>query len=739
MPILYHEETRTFHLYNRQISYLMQVMANGQMGQLYFGKRLKDKADFSYLVQTEERAMNSYTSEDAAVRLSLQQVRQEYPSYGTSDFRSPAFEVMGDDGSRISNFTCVGHKISSGKQKLEGLPAVYTEQEEEAETLEIHMRDELLDSRLILSYTVFRDYGAIARNVRFLAGEKGIRLERVMSLSIDFPDAEYEMVQLSGAWARERYVKTRKLEEGIQSIYSLRGASSSEHNPFLALKRQQTDENHGEVYGVSLIYSGNHLESVEVDQNHTARLMAGIHPELFSWKLEPGECFQSPEALIVYSDRGLNGMSQTFHRLYRTRLRRGKWRDKPCPIIINNWETTGCEFTEDKILELAETAKNLGVEMLVLDDGWFGGRENDRKGLGDWYVTNFNKLPDGIGGLAKKVEEAGLRFGLWFEPEMVNKDSDLYRSHPDWVLHVPGRFQSPGRNQYVLDFSREEVVEYIYRAMEKVLDSAEISYVKWDMNRYITECGSLAFAPERQGEIFHRYILGVYSLYERLIAGFPDILFESCSSGGSRFDPGMLYYAVQTWTSDNTDAPERLRIQYGTSYAYPLCSMGAHISDVPNQQSGRITSMATRSNVAHFGVFGYQMDLIAMTEQEKAVIRRQIAWDKAYRTLIQEGTFYRLRNPFRETIASWMVVSEDRKEALVGYYQIYREVNTGWEFLKLEGLDPELEYSIENGVQISYGDELMNLGILLDEKRWDIPREDYASKILHLRAVPCDQ
>lgn len=735
MPICYHENTRTFHLYNGDVSYLMQVLSNGQMGQLYFGKKLRDREDFSYLVRTEERAMNSYTSEDRKKRLSLQQVRQEYPSYGTSDFRSPAFEIQWEDGSRVSDFCYASHVIFKGKRKLEGLPAVYVEEDGEADTLEITLADRREGARLILSYTIFRDYGVLARSVRIVAGERGCRLERVMSLNLDLPDSDFVSVQLSGAWARERYVRERRLEEGLQGVYSMRGASSSEHNPFLALRRPDAGEGSGEVYAVSLIYSGNHLELADVDQNHVTRLLAGIHPDTFSWKLEPGEAFQSPEAVLVYTDRGLNGMSGIFHGLYRTRLRRGFWRDRACPIIINNWETTGCDFTEEKILELADTAKSLGVEMLVLDDGWFGDRENDRTGLGDWYVTNFQKLPHGIAGLAEKVKERGLRFGLWFEPEMVNKDSRLFREHPDWILQVEGRFASPGRNQHVLDFSRQEVVDYIYDAMEKVLGSADISYIKWDMNRYITECGSAAYPADRQGELFHRYILGVYSLYERLNARFPEILFESCSSGGSRFDPGLLYYAGQTWTSDNTDAVERVRIQYGTSYVYPLCSMGAHVSDVPNQQSGRITSMATRSNVAHFGVFGYQMNLTAVTDSEKEEIRRQIAWEKEHRELIRCGRFYRLRDPFRENTGAWLVVSEDRREALVGYYQIYREVNTGWDFLKLEGLDPDRLYSVNGGVQVSYGDELMNLGILLDQERFGIAKEDYASVILHIKAV----
>ena len=465
-----------------------------------------------------------------------------------------------------------------------------------------------------------------------------------------------------------------------------------------------------------------------------ARVQLGIHPEGFDWKLSAQETFQSPEAVIVYSTEGLNGMSQVYHKLYRTRLVRGYWRDRPRPLLINNWEATGVDFTEDSILEIAHAGQQLGLELFVLDDGWFGARKDDKSGLGDWYVTDFEKLPDGIEGLAEKIEKMGMKFGLWFELEMVNKDSDLYRKHPDWILCAPGRTPSPSRNQYVLDFSRPEVVDYVYDLIEKLLSGAAISYIKWDMNRYITECYSNEKSPEEQGKVYHQYILGVYRLYERLIEKFPKILFESCSSGGARFDPGMLYYAPQTWTSDDTDAMERIKIQYGTSYVYPLSSMGAHVSEIPNQQVGRSTPLNTRANVAMFGTFGYELDLNQLTEDEKKCVREQVAFVKKHRLLIQHGTFYRLLSPFKGNESAWMVVSEDKKEALVGYYRLLAQPNEAWKRLYLKGLDAEKQYRIEGKNQIKYGgDELMYTGMVIEKKTLCPSGTDYSSEVFYLQ------
>ncbi|MFT3982784.1 MAG: alpha-galactosidase [Lachnospiraceae bacterium] len=736
MAIVYTKQSGEFHLYNKDISYVIKILDNNQLGNLYYGKRIDHKESFSYLLEGGMRALAVYTKE-GDYYMSPQYTKMEYPCAGTGDFREPAFEIRQENGSRIVYFEYNFHKIYKGKPKLEGLPAVYVESENEADTLELILRDKLTGIECILSYTIYLTYPVITRSVRFVnGGQEKIFLERVLSASVDLPDSEYEMIHLSGAWARERHVKERKLEQGIQGIGSRRGASSAEHNPFIALKRPNTDEHNGEVFGFSLIYSGNHMEQVEVDTCNMTRVQLGIHPEGFSWMLLPQEHFQSPEAVFVYSDQGLGGMSRTFHQLYRKRLVRGCWRDRVRPLLINNWEATGPDFTEKSILAIAGTAEELGIELFVLDDGWFGERNDDKAGLGDWYVSNHAKLPGGIAGLAKKINEIGMEFGLWFEPEMVNRNSDLFRKNPDWILCVPGREPSPSRNQYVLDFSREEVVEYVYCLMEDILRSAAVSYVKWDMNRYITDCYSAAKEPDEQGKVPHQYILGLYKLLERLITEFPAVLFESCSSGGARFDPGMLYYTPQIWTSDNTDAMERIKIQYGTSYVYPLSSMGAHVSEVPNQQTGRMTPLQTRANVAVFGTFGYELDLNQLTVQERQMVKEQIEFVKEHRELIQSGDFYRLQNPFEGNVCAWMVVGECGCEALVGCYIMTGVPNGPWMRLHLQGLTPGGRYAINGrGDELFGGDELMNAGMVIRLSDMCMHQGDYVSAVYHLKKI----
>lgn len=744
MSIVYHQRTRTFHLYNSHVSYLMTVLENGHLGQLYCGKRIRDKEDFSYLLEFSERPMGSYVYENER-RFSLEYLKQEYPVYGTTDYHHPAVEILQANGSRISEFHVVGHEITPGKPKLEGLPATYVELDEEAQTLTVTLRDELTGVETELSYTIFEERSVIARSVRITnQGQEAVHLTRAMSLSLDLPDSRYEWLQLSGAWARERHVKTRRLETGIQAIDSLRGHSSHEHNPLVVLKRPEADEQQGEVLGFSFVYSGNFLMQAEVDCHDQTRVLAGIHPEGFDWKLEPGESFQTPEAVLVYSDRGLNGMSQTFHSLYRQRLARGYWRDRVRPILNNNWEATYFDFTEDRLVSIARKAKECGVELFVLDDGWFGARSSDRAGLGDW-VANPERLENGITGLAERIEELGMKFGLWFEPEMVNKDSDLYRAHPDWILSTPGRRESHGRFQYVLDFSRKEVVDYIYESMAKILREAKISYIKWDMNRSITECYSRGLPPDRQGEVFHRYILGVYDLYERLTEEFPQVLFESCASGGGRFDPGMLYYAPQGWASDDSDAVERLKIQYGTSLAYPISSIGSHVSVSPNHQVFRSTPLHTRANVAYFGTFGYELDLNKLSEEELREVRQQIQFMKRYRCLLQFGTFYRLLSPFEGNETAWMVVSQNRRTAIVGWYRVLNSVNGAYTRVRLQGLDPNLCYRNRLAGTEHYGDELMNLGLITtDVTAGQVPDgakpcTDFESRIYVLEAKEDNQ
>lgn len=737
MPITYNEQSREFHLYNNKISYLIKILANEQLGQLYFGKRIPNRKNHNYLVENTYRPVTSYVFDDD-YSFSLGNVKQEYPAYGTTDQRRPALDIKQPNGSRITDFKYVSHKIYAGKRKLTGLPATYVENESEATTLEINLYDELIQVTLCLQYTIFENSAAIARSVKFSNdSDQKYQLKTALSLNLDLPDANYEWLQFSGAWGRERHLHKTPLRPGIQAINSARGASSHMQNPFVILKRPFTTEEQGEALGVSFVYSGNFLAQAEVDEYSVTRLQIGIDPFQFSWCLKPNETFQTPEAILAYTSEGLNQLSQTFQKLYTTRLARGYWRDKERPILINNWEATYFDFTEEKLLSIAKKAKELGIELFVLDDGWFGERTKETAGLGDWYV-NRNRLKNGISGLSRKIHDLGMMFGLWLEPEMVNKDSDLYRKHPDYIIETPKRHASHGRKQYVLDFSRKEVVDNIYEQLVKILDEDEIDYIKWDMNRNITECYSIAYPPEQQGEIMHRYILGVYNLYERLIERYPKILFESCASGGGRFDAGMLYYAPQAWTSDDSDAIERLKIQYGTSFGYPQSMMGAHVSASPNEQLGRNTPLKIRGDVAFFGAFGYELDLDKLSSTELASIKKQIELMKKYRSIFQYGTFYRLKSPFEGNIVSWMVVSEDKSQAIVGYYKILNDVNCEYRRLYLPGLEADTLYNVQEELG-SYlgnftGDELANIGLVTTDASAGQNQEttDFYSKLFIL-------
>ncbi|UTR13781.1 alpha-galactosidase [Salipaludibacillus sp. LMS25] len=742
MAIRVNETGQEFHLYNDTTSYVFRVLEkSNQLEHLYYGKRIQHRHSFIHLKERESRPSSNMFEGDHTS--SLEHIKQEYPSYGTTDFRYPAHMITNQIGSHITNFQFRHYEIRKGKPALEGLPATYVEDDSEAETLEITLVDDVLKSRLVLSYTIFTGRSVLTRNAKFInEGNEAFYLNNAMSANVDFPDDDFEMVHLNGAWAREAHVDWQPLFKGNQSVSSSRGASSHVHNPFLALKRPDATEHFGEVYGFSLVYSGNFLAQVEVDTYSVSRIMMGIHPFQFKWKLNPNEAFQTPECVMVYSETGLNGMSQTYHELYRNRLVRGYWRDKSRPILINNWEATYFQFNEEKVLNIVEAAKDLGIELFVLDDGWFGERHDDTSSLGDWFV-NTHKLPNGIKGLSEKVEALGLQFGLWFEPEMVSKDTKLFEKYPEWVISTPNRRQSHGRNQFVLDFSRDEVVDYVFDMMDDIISTSKISYIKWDMNRYITEAYSTSLDVDQQGEVFHRYILGVYKLYERLIEKYPKILFESCAGGGARFDPGLLFYAPQTWASDDTDAIERLKIQYGTSMIYPLSSIGSHVSAVPNHQVGRMTPIDTRANVAYFGTFGYELDITKVSNEEKRAIKGQVAFFKEYRHLIRTGDFYRLLSPFNSNEVSWMVVSEDKKEAIVAYYKVLAKPNDKYYRLKLKGLDPEKLYQMKGMTTSHYGDELMNIGIILSRDYVNCVSEneshshphDYQSKIFVITEI----
>jgi alpha-galactosidase len=727
MPIEHSPETNTLFLHAGHTTYAIKVLPQGYLAHLYWGPNI-DEQNLDFIIRLRDRAYSPNPA-GSGREFSLDALPLEYPVYGNTDFRSPALEIFQpEDGSRIVDLRFKDHKIITGKPPLAGLPATWVEREDEAATLIVGLEDSKLGLRVELSYTAFTFHPAIARSTRILnRGEFPVFLCRALSSSVDFPSSQTQtsFLHLFGAHLRERDICCTPLRPGTQLIESRRGASSHHHNPFFALTELNTNEDHGAVYGFNLVYSGNFLGLTECDADFGCRAQLGINPFDFSWKLEPGLEFQTPEAILVFSAEGLGGMSRAYHHLYRSNLCRGEWRDKPRPIVVNNWEATYFDFDATKLEKIAAAAAGLGIEMFVLDDGWFGHRDNDCSSLGDWFVDK-RKLPGGLEELAARIKTKGLSFGLWVEPEMISPDSDLYRAHPDWCLHVPGRARSEGRNQLVLDFSRKDVRENIYDQIAAILRAVPITYVKWDMNRNTTEVGSLALPSDRQRETAHRYILGLYEFMEKLTREFPQILFEGCAGGGGRFDPGILYYMPQIWTSDNTDAISRLKIQYGTSLVYPWSTIAAHVSVVPNHQVGRVTPFKTRGDVAFTGAFGYELDVSKLTSEDREEVNRQTAFYKQVRHLFIDGSLYRLRSPFETNEAAWMVVAPGKDEALVTHVTILSLPNAADRFLKLKGLDPNSRYTI--GDNVHRGDALMRVGIPIP-----YPAGDFLSHLWHLR------
>jgi alpha-galactosidase len=713
----------------KDTSYVMEIVRDGYLLHLYWGRKINEYRHSNPLQLLDRGFSGNPNKEDRT--FSLDTLPQEYPQYGNTDFRKPAYQVQLENGSTVSDLRYVSHTIFKGKVPLEGLPATYVEDTEEAETLEITMEDSFIGLKVILSYTVFEQLNVITRSVRFInEGTESFKLLSAHSLCVDFRDADFDFLHLHGAHVKERHIERQPLINGIQSVESTRGASSHQHNPFIALLRKGTTEDTGEVFAFNFVYSGNFLAQAEVDQFRNTRVTMGINPFDFNWKLAPGEDFQTPEAVMVYSSEGLGSMSRTFHELYGSRLVRGSFRDKERPILVNNWEATYFDFTAEKILDIAEVGRELGIELFVLDDGWFGKRNDDTTSLGDWFVDRL-KLPEGLDNLALRVKEMGMDFGLWFEPEMISVDSDLYREHPDWCLHVPGRNRSESRNQLILDFSREDVCYEMIKRISNILASVPVSYVKWDMNRHMTEIGSANLPPERQRETAHRYMLGLYKVMESITSSFPHVLFESCSGGGGRFDPGMLYYMPQTWTSDNTDAVSRLKIQYGTSLVYPIVTMGAHVSAVPNHQVHRSPSLEMRGDVAMSGNLGYELDLTKLTEDEKEIVKKQVSRYKEIRQLIQFGDFYRLQSPFDGNETAWLFTTKDKTEAIVYYFRILAEPAAPTTGLRLKGIDSTKQYQVVGTEKVYGGDELSYVGL-------SIPIEikgDFQSFVWHLKEM----
>lgn len=728
MAIQIDAEKKIFTLETDHTMYQMQADAYGVLRHLWYGA--KTGCDMSYLQDYPDVGFsgNIYAAGNDRT-YSLDTLPLEYAGAGVGDFRVPAVAAVHADGSSALDLRYYSHTVKPGKYGIEGLPAVYAA-EDEAETLEVVLRDTASAVEVTLLYAVLPALDLVTRCARIRnLGETPVTLTKAASLCLDISRGSWEWVHFHGRHAMERQMERRLLFHGIQEIGSTRGTSSHHQNPTVLLCTPDCTETAGACIGAALVYSGSHQTRLECDQLGQVRMVMGIHPDLFRWELKAGETFSTPEVMLSYSDTGLETLSHHFHQAIREHICRGKYQLAERPVLINNWEATYFGFDTEKILHIAEEAARLGVDMLVLDDGWFGKRDDDCSGLGDWFV-NETKLSGGLHDLVEKIKGMGMRFGIWFEPEMISEDSDLYRKHPDWVIRIPDRAPMRSRYQLVLDMANPEVQEYLFRVMSDVLHSADISYVKWDMNRSISDWYTRTLPADRQGEMPHRYVLGLYALLERLTAAFPDVLFEGCSGGGGRFDAGMLYYCPQIWCSDDTDAYERTKIQYGTSFFYPVSAVGSHVSTVPNHQTGRITPFETRGTVAMAGSFGYELDLNLLSDGEKQEVAEQIRQFKTYGPLIHNGKYYRLTNPMAEDAALWEFAAQDGSEVLVQGMLFHAEANVLRRTVQLRGLDAEKRYRLDGTEQVYTGAALMAGGVLLP-KAWG----DYTPVTMHFSEV----
>ena len=709
MGIVFDETRKTFTLHTKDSTYQMQVDPFGFLLHLYYGRKAEGCMD--YLLTYADRGFSGNPYDVGSDRTySMDVLPQELPCLGNGDYRSPAIAVRNADGSVSCDLRFQGYEIRKGKYAIKGLPAIYAE-EAEGETLEIHMQDPVTKVSVYLLYGVLPEYDVITRSARVVNnGKKKAYLEKIQPACLDFVNGEFDLISFYGRHAMERNFQRVPVAHGIMCIGSRRGTSSHQYNPMMMLAERETTEDTGSCYAMSLLYSGGFKGEVERDQFNQTRIQLGLYEERFSYPLEPGDEFLVPEVVMTYSRQGLSKLSQNLHGCFRYHLCRGKYRDVVRPILVNSWEASYFDFDGEAIYQLARQASELGIEMLVLDDGWFGNRDDDNSSLGDWYA-NEEKLGESLESLIKRINDLGVKFGIWIEPESVNEDSALFKRHPDWAMRIPGRNPVRARNQLVLDFSRKEVVDSIFEQICDVLDKGNIEYVKWDMNRGLADiysCGT-----EEQGKVLHDYVLGLYDFLERLVQRYPNILIEGCSGGGGRFDAGMLYYTPQIWCSDNTDAVDRVRIQYGTSFGYPVSSVGSHVSAVPNHQTGRVTSLATRSVTAMAGTFGYELDLGRLSEEEKQEIRRQVADYHRYAPLILNGLYYRLTNPFEQTVGAWQFISKDQSQVLL--YAVMLEVhgNMTVDYVKLKGLKSGCMYREQVSGRLYSADALMEAGIPL--------------------------
>ena len=710
--------------------YQMQVGRYGTLLHLYYGADLGDAQVIHSIVNLDRGFSGNPYEADRDRKFSLDVLPQEYTAEGNGDYRIQGIEAEHEDGSHVLQLKYDSHEIKKGKYVLAGMPAMFAG-EDEGETLEIVLRDELSGLCVKLLYGVLWDCDIITRTVEVVnRGEKSITLRRVMSAELDFPKRPMDMIHFYGRHSMERLTERQPLHHGIQSVESKRGISSHHHNPTVIFCDHTATEDYGECFGVAFVYSGNFICQAELDQVDQTRVVMGIHPYQFAWTLKPGEVFTAPEAAMSYSGAGLEALSHHFHDGFREHLIRSSYVKKPRPILVNNWEATYFEFNEEKLYGIAKAARDVGLEMFVLDDGWFGKRDSDYTGLGDWYV-NEEKIHGGLPKLVGKIRKLGLKFGIWLEPEMVSEDSDLYRRHPDWCLRVPGRLPVRSRSQLNLDVTKKEVRDYIMEQIFKVIDSCQADYIKWDVNRALGNVYSQGVEAGRQGEIFHRHMLGVYDMMERLISRYPNLLFETCAGGGGRFDAGMLYYSPQIWCSDNTDAADRLEIHYGTSFFYPISTFGAHVSVCPNHQTGRTTSLRTRGIVAGSGTFGYELDLEHMDQEEKDAAKVQIAQFKDAEELVQQGDYYRLSAPGdRSNSVFWEFVSKDKRDVLVAGVVLRSEVNPPVNLLRFRGLLPDLIYREKESKERFSGAVLMKAGLALP-----VTSEDYESVVYRFEAV----
>ena len=707
MSVIYNPENGQYSLHTKNYSYIM-LEREGFLLHLYWGKKMRGNCDYIFRHDVIKAAFSPMT--ETGDGFILDDIPMEYPCWGRADMRTPALEITNSDGSVIVDPRVVGRRIEKGKPSIKGLPAVYCENEDECETLVVEMLDEVSGVAVELYYCVLAEYDIITRFAKITnRGANTVHIDRVASAAVDFDRCNFEVVSNYGTHCRERHIERAPLKHGRFIMSSRRGASSHEHNPFLIMTSPNADEESGEAYGFVLVYSGSFAAEIAAGQFHSTRTVIGLNPDAFGWELGVGEEFTTPECVMTYSAKGLDTLSNNFATIFRERLARGKYRDIRRPVLLNSWEACYFDFDSERLIKIGDECAELGIELMVIDDGWFGKRDNDCCSLGDWYI-NEKKLPGGIKRISDHLKAKGVELGIWFEPEMISPDSDLYRAHPDWCLHYNNRPRSQGRHQLILDLTRPEVCDYIYESVAKVLRDGGVSYVKWDYNRNMSEAGSPALPASRQREVDFRYYLGLYSVLERLNKDFPDVLFESCSGGGGRFDAGMLYYMPQTWTSDNTDAIERLKIQYGTSMVYPMSCISAHISAVPNHQTGHVTSLATRAAVAFTGSFGYELDPTKLCDADKDAVRKTTEIYKKFGQVMVDGDYHRLRDPFTQPCSAWCTVSKDKSVCIAAYVDTQVCIYPAYEHLPLRGLDADADYKEYFTGGVFSGEQLMNYG-----------------------------